>query len=262
MSFYKIIEHGIPLSILDGNLPGDTAYMIIVFCCVLASIAAGYFLGSINSAIVVSKSVYGGDIREYGSGNAGMTNMFRVFGKTAGLLTLAGDVLKTVLSVAAGYAALGYTGAWTAGLFTVLGHMFPIYYRFRGGKGVLASIIVLLLTDWPVAVIAIVIFTLVLLVSRMVSLGSVMAAVTAPLFLYEVYAVFYGSGAMAGIRIPIALCMAGLVVFGHRTNLSRIRQGTENKVKFPWDKKNSEDAADDGDGTANGGGKKNKKKKR
>jgi len=237
MTFNNIISNGIPLSLINVEGMDNVGYMLIILACALVSIAGGYFLGSVNSAIIISKAVYGKDVREYGSGNAGMTNMFRVFGKAAGLMTLGGDVGKTVLSVVIGYLAFGYRGAWLAGLFTVLGHMFPIYYRFKGGKGVLASIIVLFLTDWPVALIAMLVFTVVLLVSRMVSLGSVMAAITAPLFLYEVYAVFYGNGAAAGIRVPIAIVMAMLVVFGHRSNLKRIYAGQESKIKFPWEKK-------------------------
>ncbi|MBQ7591695.1 MAG: glycerol-3-phosphate acyltransferase [Clostridia bacterium] len=232
MEFRQIIESGF-LGIAATGKSG-TGGMLLIGLGVLICAAAGYFTGSISPAIIISKKLFGTDIRELGSGNAGMTNMFRTFGRSAGLLTLAGDAGKTVISVAAGYAALGYTGSWVAGLFCVLGHMFPVYYRFRGGKGVLVCGVMLLLTDPLVFVIVLAVFAAVLVGTRMVSMASVMSALTMPLFLYGVYAVFFESGASAGIRMPIAAVIAFLVVFGHRENIKRIKEGKEPKIRIPF----------------------------
>lgn len=215
---------------------GDWLMMLCIGGLVLLSAAAGYFCGCFNTAIVVSKRIYGIDIREKGSLNAGMTNMFRTFGKQAGFLTLAGDVAKTAIAVGLGYVFLGYSGAWLAGLFCVLGHMFPFCYRFRGGKGVLVAAVMLLLTDWPVFLLCILAFAVVLLGTRMVSLASIMTALVMPLFLDVVYKVFYSDGAVAGIRVPIAVVITVLIVLGHKENMKRIQAGKEPKIRFPWNK--------------------------
>ena len=122
----------------------DVLYFLFVFIVLLAS----YLLGSLNTAIIVSKLLYGEDIRTKGSGNAGMTNMLRTYGKTGAILTLLGDLLKTVISVGLAGLVFGfqYVGGmsvnfltYAAGLLAVIGHIFPCYYRFKGGKGVLVT---------------------------------------------------------------------------------------------------------------------------
>ena len=113
----------------------------------LLIVAAAYLLGSLNFAIIVSKKLYGKDIRKYGSHNAGMTNMFRTFGKKAGLLTLAGDAGKALVSVLLGRLLLGEDGAYLAGLFCILGHIAPAYYRFKGGKGVVVTAVTVAIID-------------------------------------------------------------------------------------------------------------------
>ena len=107
---------------------------------ILLCAAGGYLLGSLSSAVIVSRALFSDDVRSHGSGNAGMTNMFRTYGKKAGVLTLCGDVLKTVVATLLGYLWLGYIGAYLSGLFCMLGHMFPVFYKFRGGKGVTTSV--------------------------------------------------------------------------------------------------------------------------
>ena len=240
VSFTNIIEIGFwGIHVANHSITGMRFMVELLIVCLLC-VADGYLIGSISPAIVISKRVFGKDIRECGSGNAGMTNMFRVYGKKGGLLTLLGDALKTFFSTVIGYLLYGYIGAWLSGLFCVLGHIFPIYYRFKGGKGVLVTAILLLLTDWPVFVIGLLIFVLVLAVSEMVSLASVMAAITMPLFLHEVYSIFYGDGAVAGIRLPIAIGIAVIIVIKHIPNIKRIMNGNENKVVMPWNKKKSD----------------------
>jgi len=240
MTFIQFVEVGLSYFYRTEafvSAHGEVAVMLLLLVGTLLSSAAGYFCGCFNTAIFVSKKFFGSDIRESGSGNAGMTNMFRVFGKKAGFMTLCGDVLKTVVAVAFGYVFLGYTGAWLSGLFCVLGHMFPFCYKFRGGKGVLCAAVVLLLADWPVFLITIGIFVVVLIGTRMVSMASVMSALLMPLMLDLVYRMFYTDGSLAGIRIPIAIGIMIAVVLGHKDNLKRIRAGTEPKIRMPWDKK-------------------------
>lgn len=245
MSFKLFVEFGVSYFIRNEDFIAKhpQGWHLLACLCILALCAgaAGYFIGCFNPAIVFSRKLYGCDVRSHGSGNAGMTNMFRVFGKKAGFLTLAGDVGKTVVATVCGYAFLGYIGAWIAGLFCMIGHMFPFCFGFKGGKGVLVAAVVLLMTDWPVFLTSILVFAIVLLGTRMVSMASVMAAITMPLFLNIVYKMFYSSGSAAGLRFPIAVVMAVLIAVAHRQNLKRIRAKEEPKIRFPWEKKAAEE---------------------
>ena len=216
---------------------GDWLMMLCICGFVLLSAAAGYFCGCFTTAIVVSKRIYGIDIREKGSLNAGMTNMFRTFGKQAGFLTLAGDAAKTVVAVLLGYLFWGYNGAWMSGLFCVLGHMFPFCYRFRGGKGVLVTAVLLLLTDWPVFLLCVAAFAVVLIGTRMVSLASIMSALVMPLFLDVVHRVIPLEYQIGSLSFPLAIGITVLIVFGHKENMKRIQKGQEPKIRLPWDKK-------------------------
>ena len=239
MPFREFVNDGLYMYLINKyGIREPRSYLVLALC--LLGCVAVYFLGSLNSAVIISKGLYKKDVRELGSGNAGMTNMFRSFGKKAGLLTLVCDFAKTALSVCIGYFFYGFGGAYLAGLFCMLGHMFPLYYHFKGGKGMLVCSFTLLLTDWPVFVIGLVIFIGVLLFSRMVSLGSVMAALTMPLFLYEWYNIMGGDGALTGIRFPIAVLMTVCVIAAHIPNIKRIYAGTEPKITFPWEKEKGE----------------------
>lgn len=227
----------------EGDPKCAVAYTVGLLLCIIA----GYFLGSINSAIVVSRLKYHQDIREYGSKNAGMTNMFRVYGKTGGLLTLAGDFLKTALAVLfadillGNGNILGSEGAYLAGFFCMLGHIFPIYYKFKGGKGVLVTAVTLLLVEPPVFLLLFVIFAVVLIGSKMVSLASVMSAVMLPVILDSYYKIMVGGNGSAGvIRMMVALMSTLIVVYMHRSNLKRIHQGVESKVTLFKRKKKEE----------------------
>ena len=201
---------------------------------VLLCAAGGYLLGSISSAVIVSRALYSDDIRRHGSGNAGMTNMFRTWGKKAGILTLVGDVVKTAVAVVLGYLWLGYMGAYLAGLFCMLGHMFPVFYKFRGGKGVLVAAVTIMLTEPVVILLLVAIFAIVLVGTRMVSMASGMTALLYPLVLNGTYAVFYGDGKVAGMRIPVAVFMTVMILIMHRENFKRIYAGKEPKINFPW----------------------------
>ena len=213
-----------------------------------AVLLASYLLGSVNTAIIISKLLYHDDIRKHGSGNAGMTNMLRTYGKKAALLTLVGDLMKTVLSVGICGTLFGFCYIrgmsvnflpYVAGLLAAIGHVFPCYYRFKGGKGVLV-ISTMALTLTPAVFLALLLlFVLVVALWKYISLGSVTVAV-----LYPVALNFYFRAVLNGMPDgPIMLCSmvaAVLIVWCHRENLRRINDRTENKFSF-GKKKNEEE---------------------
>lgn len=212
-------------------------YWLLMLTAVILCVAAGYLLGSINSAIIISTKKYKVDIRTCGSGNAGMTNMFRNFGRTGGLLTFFGDIAKTLVPILLGYLFLSYTGAYIAGLFVVFGHCFPIYYRFKGGKGVLAMFVMMFACDMPIFLMMLLIFAIVVIGTKYVSMASVMTAFFLPIFINSWYAIMFGDGAVAGIRIPIAFLITLTVIIMHIPNIKRILNKEEPTVKMPWGKK-------------------------
>ena len=215
------------------------AYVVYVLF-ILIGIAAAYLFGSINSAIIISKIIYHDDIRRYGSGNAGMTNMQRTFGGKASLLTLVGDLLKTVLALFVMGFLMGfhYVGGisfsdgycYIAGLFAMLGHIFPIYYGFRGGKGVLATATVALVLSPIPFLILIVIFVAIVWASRYVSLGSVCAAVLYPVVVNAYCTLIFGFS--TGFIALSTILIAVIIVWAHRQNLQRISDRTERKLSF------------------------------
>ncbi len=233
----KIIQRGLYGIICESlSLNAETlGYWLLLLLAVVLCIAAGYFLGSINAAIIISTKKYKDDIRNHGSGNAGMTNMFRTFGRMGGILTIIGDVCKTVFPIILGYLFLGYSGSYIAGLFVVLGHCFPLYYKFKGGKGVLAMFTMMLFCDWPVFVMMAIVFIIIIIGTRFVSMASVMSAFFLPIFVNTFYRIL-GNGAAAGIRMPIAFLITLTVVVLHLPNLKRIMSREEPKIKLPWDK--------------------------
>ena len=207
---------------------------------VLMAIIA-YLIGSVNFSVILSKKMAGFDVREKGSGNAGTTNMLRTVGKGAAALTLICDVLKGVVAI--GIAILmGKTGAdidkallvQIAGIAVVLGHTFPIFFQFKGGKGVATSLGVLLLSNWQIGLICLVFGLLLIILTRMVSLGSCAAAVLYPvltLFIHEHYIVSEGND-----YFIYSILLAIIVLWNHRANIKRIMSGTENRISFGGNK--------------------------
>lgn len=213
---------------------------LVLVLFVLISIAVSYLLGSINSAIFISKLVYHDDIRNHGSGNGGLTNMLRTFGKGAAGLTLLGDMLKTALSIFITGILLGfyythgisgYLGfCYMAALFAVVGHIFPIYYGFKGGKGVLATATAaLILTPIPF-VILLLLFIAIVAVSKYVSLGSVTVGILYPIIIVGYFGVFQMQP--DAITTLSSILIAILIVWCHRENLKRIQDRTERKLSF------------------------------
>ena len=187
-----------------------------------------YFLGNINGAILISKYLMHDDVRSHGSGNAGLTNYFRTYGGFQSLLVIVIDVLKCVLAcVVAGMLLPDYAlhAEITAGLICILGHSYPALAGFRGGKGILCGAATAACTDWRVFVIVMSLFIVAVLLTRYVSLGSVLAATGYAVFI----PVFHWGDWIACI---LAVMAGGFVVFRHRSNIARLVKGTESKLTF------------------------------
>lgn len=203
---------------------------------IIVSIIA-YLIGSINFSIIISKRMAGFDVREKGSGNAGTTNMLRSVGKEAALITLVCDILKGIVAIVV---AIIIGAIWQeldqallvqiAALLVVIGHTFPIFFQFKGGKGVATSLGVLLMINWKIGLICLVFALVLIALTRMVSLGSVGAAILYPilvLFIDTNFTVSDGTG-----YFIFSVLLALVVAFNHRTNIKRILSGTENKLSF------------------------------
>ncbi len=186
--------------------------------------AAGYLLGSINSAILVSKLTAGYDIRTKGSGNAGLTNAYRCMGAGRTLLVLAGDVAKAAVALYVGGVCMDSMGKLLAGAFVILGHVFPIYFGFRGGKGVLVGATMVAMFDWRIFLVLLAVFLVLVGVTKWVSLGSVTAAALFPVLT----GLFYRDVPM----FVLTAVMAAAVIYMHRSNIVRIMHGEENKFTF------------------------------
>ena len=208
----------------------------------LATVIISYLLGSINSAIIISKTLYHDDIRKHGSGNAGMTNMLRTYGTGAAGLTLLGDLLKTALAIVTAGLVFGFkyvpggvsieSFCYVAGLFAVIGHIFPIYYGFRGGKGVLSTATAALILSPLPFLVLFVIFVAIVAISKYVSLGSVTAAMLYPIVFNGFFIVYYGKGWTPGLAALCTILLAVIIVFKHLGNLQRISDRTERKISF------------------------------
>ena len=197
-----------------------------------------YAIGSINFSVLISKKMAGFDVREKGSGNAGSTNMLRSVGKKAAALTLLCDILKGVVAILialiAGKIVKNVDRAvlvQIAGILVVVGHTFPIFFEFKGGKGVATSLGVILMINWKIGLICLVFALAIMAFSRMVSMGSVGAAI-----LFPVLILFINTNCIvqaSGMKYFIfSVILAVMVIFNHRANIKRIANGTENKLSF------------------------------
>ena len=205
--------------------------MQTVLATILAA-AAAYLLGSVSFAVVVSKGLYHQDVRQFGSGNAGMTNILRTYGKKAAALTLAGDFLKGIAAVVIGrliFAAMGVTlfdGAYVGGLFAILGHLYPVYFGFRGGKGILTSIGIIAVIN-PLVFVGLLIIGLPLIfLTKIVSVGSLAGAVCYPILTLLVDSF---QGGIRWLDFSFSVVIALLVIWMHRANIKRLLNGTENR---------------------------------
>ena len=194
-----------------------------------------YLIGSINFSIILSKKMAGFDVREKGSGNAGTTNMLRAVGKKAAAITLLCDILKGVIAIlVAIFIGNVIEGAnkpllvQIAGIAVILGHTFPIFFKFKGGKGVATSLGVLIMSNWQIGLICLVFALVLMALTQMVSVGSIAAAI-----LYPVLTIFIPQNyIIPGNYIIYSIVLAVIIVFNHRENIKRMLNGTENKISF------------------------------
>ena len=195
-----------------------------------------YAIGSVNFSVIISKRMAGFDVRERGSGNAGSTNMLRSVGKGAAALTLFLDISKGLVAILIAFILGKFIDVinpailvQVAGFFVVLGHTFPIFFGFRGGKGVATALGVLLFINPIIGLICLVFALLVMIFTRMVSLGSIMAAILFPVLTLFITYNYLVDGYT---YIFFGIAMAALVIFNHRANIKRLYNGTENKISF------------------------------
>ncbi|MCC8090980.1 MAG: glycerol-3-phosphate 1-O-acyltransferase PlsY [Oscillospiraceae bacterium] len=194
-----------------------------------ASAVIAYLLGSVNGAILASRVIYHRDVRDYGSHNAGLTNFYRTFGAPGAVLVCLIDIAKAVASVLVGGALLSIADAQTvgrlfAGFCLILGHMFPIFHQFRGGKGVLCGFVTAFLVDWRVGLLCGVVFLLLVIFTRYVSLGSMAAMLLCPVFLW-----MFGYTFLEGL---LALLSGLLITVKHGENILRLIGGTERRLEW------------------------------
>jgi glycerol-3-phosphate acyltransferase PlsY len=188
------------------------------------AVIVGYLLGSLNTSLVIGR-FYKVDVRQHGSGNAGMTNTLRTLGKKAALLVIFGDMLKGVLAYLAGYFIFGgELGGMLGGTACIIGHIWPAFFGFKGGKGVLTTLAALLMFDWQIALGLLAVFIVILLLTRYVSLGSVVAA-----FLFPIAAAVFGRDIQTMVFSGI---IAVLVILRHHENIGRLLSGTESKFSL------------------------------
>jgi len=216
---------------------------------IIVTAVPAYLLGSLNGAIITSKMIYRKDIRDFGSGNPGLTNFYRTFGKGGFLLVVLIDAVKTIAPVIFGgwlfahftemylievgpfyrFFEATFFGQALAGFFVMLGHCFPVFYKFKGGKGVMAIGCIVIVIDWRLALIAWGVFILVTVITRYVSLGAILGSISFPVSM-----VFLGIGGLAEINI-ITLCVI-LVIVRHIPNIRRLLKGEESKLKIKRNK--------------------------
>ena len=234
-NLYMILEETL-------GLKGTTGSLFLLLGGVLLSIIIPYLIGSINPAIIFSHLFFKDDIREHGSGNAGTTNTLRTYGKRMAALIFLLDFIKAIIAVFIGYLILPYQvgGGAIAGIFVILGHAFPIYYKFKGGKGVACLAGVVLVLSPISFLILILLFAAIVSMSKFVSLGSIMCAMLWPVLHFA----FYPTDPWTNIA---AIVIMIIIVFMHRENMKRLMSGKESKISFK--KKKPENTEDNNDNT-------------
>lgn len=212
--------------------------MDLIFSSVILAVIA-YFCGCFNGAVIVSKYILRDDIRNHGSGNAGLTNFFRTFGGPLTLVVILTDVLKAVVAIIAGVwltgqlmrissgemdLAVRILAKYWAALFCLLGHMFPCMFRFKGGKGILSGGAIAIMIDWRVALVVWGGFLLLAVLTKYVSLGSLWAGASFPFITWYCFPYWQ--------IVVLAFIIGGLIVWQHRANIKRLLSGTESKFSL------------------------------
>lgn len=206
-------------------------FWLVIACAGVAILA--YCLGCLNGAVLVSRLFFKDDIRNYGSGNGGLTNFCRIHGGILSVLVILIDVLKAVISVLLASYIFSYISPdlvlpakYWAGLCCILGHMFPVSFQFKGGKGVMSSGAIALMIDWRLALVIWGSFLICVILTKYVSLGSCVGALAFPIASYFLF--------HDPIVTVISLVMGVMVIVKHRGNIARLVKGTESKFKFKW----------------------------
>lgn len=203
---------------------------LIVASRLLLVAVISYFLGCFNGAVIVSKYILRDDVRTHGSGNAGLTNFYRTFGGPLTAVVILTDVLKAVAAVLLSLWLLGLPMGWPAmskywaGVFCLLGHMFPVMFKFKGGKGILSGGTIAWMIDWRVALVVWGGFLILAVATKYVSLGSCWAGVSFPFVSWFVYHNF--------LILVLSIICGGLILYQHRGNIKRLLNGTESKFHF------------------------------
>ena len=194
----------------------------------LLVIVVGYLLGSLSISVILSRNVMGSDVRSHGSGNAGATNMARVFGMKAGVMTLAGDMLKALIAMWLGKLLLGDIGLAVSGIACIVGHCFPVFHDFKGGKGISVGAAIGIAIDWRVFVFIVVVFLIAAFLTKKVSFGSLCAsvAITVACLICHV----------GTPKLILAVCAMVLAIYQHRASIKRLRDGTEADFEAAKDK--------------------------
>lgn len=213
----------------------------MIWACIISGVIA-YLLGSISFSVIFTKKLAGFDVRQKGSGNAGSTNVLRTAGKKPAILTLICDILKGVIAIFIAYLIgkifnfdikVSALLVQIAGIFVVIGHTFPVFFGFKGGKGVATALGVLLVTNWQIGLICLVFALVLMALTRIVALGSIAAAILFPVlcfFITNNYLVGDSSTRMS--YLVFGIIMAIIVIFNHRSNIQRMASGTENRLIF------------------------------
>lgn len=182
---------------------------------------SGYLLGSISCGVIVAKLYADTDIRQHGSGNTGMTNVMRTIGWVPGALTFAGDMLKGLLGALIGKLLMGNVGLQIGGACAIIGHTWPLFFRFKGGKGISTGFGYIIMADWPVAIALVFIQAAVLFITGYMSLASIISA-----FVFMICSMLSGNDALA----IGGMLMSALVIYSHRENIKRLAKGHESKL--------------------------------
>ena len=222
---------------------GALVYFLVGYSQLWLAALVAYFCGCFNGAVIVSKYILRDDVRNHGSGNAGLTNFFRTFGGPLTVVVILTDVLKAIVAILVSVwlgglfdprilpaaplenqaMILVFFKYW-GGLFCLLGHMFPCMFQFKGGKGILSGGTIVIMIDWRVALVAWGGFLILVLLTRYVSLGSSSTGVTVPISTWLVY--------HDGILLLLSIIIGGLILWKHRGNIQRLLAGTESKFYF------------------------------
>ena len=227
---------------------------VLFFLIFLLTLAVSYLLGSINFAIILSRLMTHDDVRRHGSGNAGTTNMIRTAGALPGALTLLGDFVKGAAAILIGrYLAFPWLaghapealapflhpeyGVYLSGIFCQLGHIFPVFFGFKGGKGVATTLGIMMFIDWRAALLALAVFIILFAIFRIVSLGSVAAAASLPLFTFLLTRADYN---MYNLYLPsrwyiptiLSAVLGLIIILKHVDNIKRLMRGEEKKLSL------------------------------